>query len=81
MRPKFDQYVHDLYDKSGNLLGYVVAEWNEAAGQYQRPMDKRGRELTGCHTEFAKKLDGFGGYYRDRRKALRRARYLFGNND
>ena len=40
---------------------YVVAVWVESAGQYQAPLDAESRRLTGCHTEFARSLDGFAG--------------------
>lgn len=73
----YTQYVHEFEDSAGTTR-YAVAEWNEHAGQYQRPLDKRSRELTGCSSEYSKRLDYFGGY-RKRQQALRRARYLFGD--
>lgn len=72
----YTQYVHEYTDKDG-VTRYAVAEWNEEHAEYIAPLDKRTQELTGCFAEFAKTPAGIGGY-RDRRKALRRARYLFG---
>ena len=74
-RADYTKYVHAYTDKQGRTR-YAVAEWVEEAGQYQAPLDKRTAELTGMHTEFARKPEGLGGYL-DRKKALRRARYLF----
>jgi len=73
----FTQYVHEFTDKNGQIR-YAVAEWNEQNAQYNRPLDKRTAELTGCYAEFSKELWYLGGY-KTRRQALRRARYLFGN--
>lgn len=78
MKAKYDQYVHEYTDKSGKTR-YAVAEWNERQGEYIAPLDKRTRELTGCSAEFSKTPEGLGGYL-SKRKALRRARYLFGEN-
>ncbi len=78
MKPKFSEFVHEYTDGHGKTR-YAVAQWNEDANQYQRPLDKRSRELTGCHTEYAHKLSDLGGYM-TRRQALRRARYLFGED-
>jgi hypothetical protein len=75
----FTQYVHEFTDKQG-VVRFAVAEWDEANNQYTCPMDNQERELTGAHTKFARKLEGLGGY-RDRTKALRRARYLFGESN
>lgn len=78
--PKADytQYVHEYTDKHGKTR-YAVGEWNEQSGQYTCPLDKRTAELTGCFAEFAKTPAGLGGYL-SRAKALRRARYLFGED-
>lgn len=76
--PKQDytQYVHEFTDKNG-VTRYAVGEWNQEHAQYTCPLSSRDAKLTGCHTEFAKKPAGLGGYL-TRAKALRRARYLFG---
>ena len=78
-RADYTRYVHEYIDKQGRTR-YAVAEWVEEAGQYQAPLDKRTAKLTGAHTEFARRPEGFGGYL-SRKKALRRARYLFGEMD
>lgn len=74
----FTQYIHEFTDKNGQNR-YAVAEWNEQTAEYIRPLDKRSAELTGCYAEFSKDPQYFGGY-KTRRQALRRARYLFGDN-
>ena len=79
MKAKYDQYIHEYYDESGNVR-YSVAWWDENTGQYQRPLDARTRALTGCHTEYTHRIKEFGGYL-TKRQALRRARYLFGENE
>lgn len=59
-----EQFDHDQ-DKPPNIHEngdhYVVAVWVESAGQYQAPLDAETCRLTGCHTEFARSLDGFAG--------------------
>jgi len=55
---------------------FVVCVWVESAGQYQAPLDAEERSLTGCHTEFARNLDGFTGYRLP--DARQRASDLFG---
>lgn len=75
----YTQYVHEFVNENGETR-YAVAEWNEQAGQYQRPLTRHDAELTGCSAEFCKNLNYFGGYI-DRARALRRARYLFGQEN
>jgi len=59
---------------------WIVATWNGQTAQYLAPMTARERRLTGCHTLYARTVDGLrGGYiYRQRSSALRRARQLYG---
>lgn len=73
----YSQYVHEYTARDGSTR-FAVGEWVEAAGEYQCPHDKRDIELTGCTASFAKKLQGLPYTYRSRVRALRRARYLFG---
>lgn len=75
----YTQYLYEFEDKKG-VTRWAVAEWNPETGQYTCPMDARERELTGCSAYFAKTPAGIGGYT-DRQKALRRARYLFGDRE
>lgn len=79
--PKADytQYVHEYTDEKGRTR-YAVAAWDDNHAQFICPLDKRTRELTGCYAEFSRTPAGLGGYL-TRSKALRRARYLFGNDD
>lgn len=74
----YTQFVHEFVDGNG-VTRYAVAEWNEEHSQWSRPLDAGSRKLTGCHTEVVgfHGLASLGGY-KDRKQALRRARYLFG---
>jgi Arc/MetJ-type ribon-helix-helix transcriptional regulator len=72
----YTQYVHKFTDASDNIR-YAVGEWSDKNAQFTRPLDKRERELTGGFAEFSRTAAGLGGY-RNRQKALRRARYLYG---
>jgi hypothetical protein len=72
----YTKYIHEFTDDNGRTR-YAVAEWDEEKAQYIAPLSKTDRELTGCFAEFAKKPKGLGGYL-DKKRALRRARYLFG---
>ena len=72
----YSQYVHEFTDDNGKTR-YAVGEWQEAQGQYWRPLSKQSQQLTGCTSEFTKRLQYWGGYL-TRAQALRRARYLFG---
>lgn len=75
----YTQFVHEITDEKGNIR-YAVAKWDEKAGQYSRPLDARTKELTGCQWEHCRDLWYWGGY-KTRAKALRRARYLFGESN
>lgn len=71
----YTKYVHEFTDDQGRTR-YAVAEYIEANGQYIRTFDKGERRLTGGSAEFARKPGGVQNYA-DRRRALRRARYLY----
>lgn len=73
----YSRYIHEFTDAQGQIR-YAVGEWIEDANQYQRPLSANDRKITGCHTEFTKRIETFGGYL-SRAQALRRARYLFEN--
>lgn len=45
-----DNYVHQY----GNR--WLVAQWDERAGQYTAPMTNKGRRGTGCHSVFSRTL-------------------------
>lgn len=75
----FTKYVHEFVDDKG-VTRYGVAQWDEKAGQFVCPLDKRTAQLTGCFAEFARSIKGLGGYT-SRAQALRRARYLFGDSE
>jgi len=74
----YAQYVHEFIDATGTVR-YAVGAYDEASAQYTCPLDSGEREVTGCHTKFAKTPAGLGGYTK-RAKALRRARYLYGQS-
>lgn len=71
----YARYVHEIATPDGPR--WVVAEWIDSAANWQVPFDKRTAKLTGCSAEYARKLSALPSYP-TRRKALRRARYLFG---
>ena len=75
-RKDFTQYVHEFEDDKG-VTRYAVAEWDSFHNNWVVPMDARQAKATGCHSECARTLKGIGGYI-DRKIALRRARYLYG---
>ena len=77
----FTQYVHE-YDSIllPGQIRYAVGEWRQEAGEYIRPLDKTEAVLTGCGWEFAKRPSGLQSFP-TRRQALRRARYLFYEQD
>jgi len=72
----YAQYVHAFVDANG-VTRYAVGAWDEEKGQYTCPMTDGEMAATGCHTKFAKTPAGLGGYV-SRARALRRARYIFG---
>lgn len=71
----FTQYVHEFTDKSGRKR-YAVAQWFPSTGQYVRPLDQAEAKLTGCSAEYGYLPSDVQSYH-SRKKALRRARYLF----
>jgi len=78
-RRSFTQFVHEYTDDNG-VTRYCVAQWQGDKNEYVVPHDARTRALTGCFASFARTPNGLGGFT-DRRKALRRARYLFGQEE
>lgn len=74
-RESFTQYVHWCWVDGEDW--WSVGKWDQDRGQYYRPFDATERRVTGCFAEFAKRACGMQRY-RSRRRALRRARYLFG---
>jgi hypothetical protein len=70
----YSDYIHEYTD--GNKTKFCVAKWDERSGEYYLPMNNKERELTGCHTYFAKTLEGIGGYY-SRAKARYEAKRRF----
>lgn len=72
----YSDYVHEFTNDDGEVRFAVAALVN---GQYTRPIDVRMQKLTGCSQEYTRDIKQFGGY-KERRQALRRARYLFGGS-
>ena len=70
----YTQFVHE-FDHHGETR-YAVGRWDPERGQYIRPLDRIEARLTGCSAEFAQKPAGVQ-HFADRKRALRRARYLF----
>jgi hypothetical protein len=56
-----DGDIHDFTDEYGQTR-YAVCRWDEAHGQWTAPLDAETRRLTGCYAEFARTLQGIGGY-------------------
>ena len=75
MRNSYTQYVHGYYTETGQKR-YAVARWDAGHGQYIRPFDATEAKATGCSAEFARKPGGVQNFA-SKRRALRRARYLF----
>ncbi len=74
----YSRYVHEYQQKDGSVR-YVVAELVD--DEYHVPMTAKERELFGDHPWVARSIDEVArrfGSWKTRRKALRRARYLFG---
>lgn len=71
----FTQYVHEYKTALGQTR-YAVGEWDQKRGQFTRRFDKTEARTTGCSAEFARKPSGMQNF-KSRKRALRRARYLF----
>lgn len=71
------QNVYEYTNKRGQKC-YAVCHWVETAAEYQRPLDAEERRLTGCHTEFAKRLEYIGEGFTSLSAAKRRAKQLYG---
>ncbi len=70
MKHNWTQYVHEQSDGTWGL-----GEWDENHAQYTVPLDSQTAKLTGCSAEFAKRPIG---HIASRTRALRMARYLWG---
>lgn len=67
------QCVHQLANGR-----WVVAEWIDSANQYHAPMTEAEKKATGCHTYFARTLEGLGcTSYAHKSSAIRRARQAY----
>jgi len=77
VRQDFTQYIHEFVDDYGQTR-FGVARWDESHGQFIAPLDASTAKATGCFAGFARSIKGIGGYT-SRKRALRRARYLFGD--
>jgi len=78
-KESYTQYVHE-FEYRGKQY-FAVGRWFQDRAQYQVPHDATTYKLTGCSASFAKKPAGLPDWYTDRKKALRRARYLYGGGD
>lgn len=76
MRPIYNSYIHEYTDKQGRKR-FAVAEWDERNRRFVVRLDRRDAEIIGYTVFFADRVEDVGGYL-DRRKALRRARYVYG---
>ena len=72
----YSKYIHEFVDQAGQVR-YAVA-LHDGNG-YSRPADQRTIALTGQNIETTRDIQSFGGYL-SKRKALRRARYLFSDS-
>jgi hypothetical protein len=77
-RKNYTQYVHEYIDDNLRKR-YAVGQWDQERAQYTAPLDTTTARLTGCSARFARRPQGMETYS-DRTRALRRARYLFGDN-
>lgn len=71
-----DGNIHEFTDEYDQTR-YAVCIWDANAGQWVAPLDPETCRLTGCYAEFARTLQGIGGYptYAE---AERRAHQLYG---
>lgn len=74
---RFAQYVHAYTTDNGDTR-HAVGRWDQDRGQYSAPLDVTTAKLTGCSGRLARRPEGMENYA-SRRKAFRRARYLFGD--
>jgi len=76
---RYTRHVQKYHTGTGDLR-YIVATWNEPSGVWIAPMTAEAREATGCHTEYAKRLEDINKQncftYVRRRDALYRAGVL-----
>ena len=71
----FTQFVHEYKTPLGRTR-YAVGRWDQERGQFTRPFDASEAKATGCMGEFSRKASGMQNF-KSRKRALRRARYLF----
>ena len=76
LRRDFTHFVHEYMDDRG-VTRYGVAKWDEKRKLYLRPTGSVTRRLTGVYADLFRDVRQLEGYT-CRKKALRRARYLFG---
>ena len=72
----YSQFIHEWETESGSPR-FAVGEWMDRQGQYLRVFDATERQATGCWAEFSSGMQSF----RTRRQALRRARWLYYEQD
>lgn len=77
-RRVYGDYVH-VYTATDGQPRYAVGWWDESRAQYVRPFDVTEQRLTGCYAEFGR-LPRAMQSFSTRRRALRRARYLWGRH-
>ena len=78
-RRSYTQYVHK-WETDNGATRFAVGEWMAKRGQYLRVFDATERRTTGCFAEFGK-LPSALQSYKSRRVALRRARWLYYEQD
>lgn len=77
---QYAKYVHRFLVEGDKYPAFAVGEWNEEQAQYTCPLDSRTAKLTGCHTEFSKKIERLSNRYygpKAYQMAYSRARYLY----
>lgn len=74
--------IYEYTTRNGKTR-YMIAHWDERAGQFIGPMNEEGRRLTGCHSLSARTEGTFGNDPNARtystlsaaRRALRRTEF------
>lgn len=78
----YSEFVHEYIDRDGRAR-YVVAQ-RQADGWYIAPLTEKGRRLTGVNWLTGRRpanVVGFTYTYARRQDAVRRARYLYGDDE
>ena len=80
-KQSFTQYVHEFIDEQGRRR-WAVARWDDKNGEYYCPLSADERRANGgeVFAIVSRSLEYLGGYL-NRQQALRRARYLFGQQN